>query len=567
MRIRIIAVILLFYALMPGETSLFAQAQEQQNTFSEKIDTLFTTWDNPDVPGAAVLVTQKGKVIYKKCFGLASLEHKAPITDRTVFNLASVSKQFVALAVLLLEKQGKLSLDNDIHDYFSELPDYGVKVNLRHLLHHTSGIWEYSTMFRYYGGFESVDYISKKDILALLKYQDQLLFEPGSQWKYCNTNYFLLGELVARVTGEPLASWSKKNIFEPLKMENTLFRDDYKSVIPRVAGCYYKSDGIYKKNPSNSEAVGPSYLFTTIDDMALWLDNFRLHTVGGDSLIERMFRKSVLNDGSECFYGYGLGVSERDSKTVVGHSGQTGSFISAMTYVRDDEIGVVILANNRSVKAEKLANEILDIYYGKTEQETAPETASTKEPEPFISIDSIDTDGYEGAYTIEDNGGKLLVRRLSSGLYCIFDGFGSDLFYPLSDSVFTNNYRNVTFWMSFDDNHAPAGLTMDLKGDTTRADKVNTPALTPEQLSSTYAGTYYCDALDIAYHIIVNDGRLVIQHRRYSDRPLQPADVDEFVGGIGIVRFSRDQQGAVDGFRVTDEDTNFKPITFRKINY
>ena len=351
-------------------------------------------------------------------------------------------------------------------------------------------------------------------------------------------------------------------------MENTLFRDDCNRVIPHGASCYYRKDDIYKSDPSNSEVVGPGYLYTTIDDMVLWLDNFRIHTVGGDSLIERLFQKSLLSDGSESFYGYGLDVSEHDGKTVVGHSGQTNSFMAMMMYVREDEVGIVILANNRHIKAERLAYEILDLFYGKeVNEEGVTGEGETPEPDPFVNIDSINTDGIGGAYLIEGGGGKLLVSRQANSLYCIFDGFGSDFFYPLSDSAFMNMHRNVTFWLNFDDEHVPVGVVMDLKGDTLRANRIDRPMPTSEQLSSNYAGTYYCDALDLAYQVIVNNGQLVIQHRRYDDRPLQATDDDEFAGGIGIVRFSRDERGAVDGFRVSDEDTNFKPITFRKISY
>jgi CubicO group peptidase (beta-lactamase class C family) len=547
-------------------TTISALPKDHGGAFSSQVDSLFAPWNKPDVPGAAVAITHKGQIIYKKCFGLANLEYKVPIKGKTVFNLASVSKQFTALAVLLLEHQGKLSLDDDIHDYFPELPDYDTKVSLRNLIHHTSGIWEYSTMFRYYEGFQSVDRISIKDVLALLEGQDQLLFEPGSQWKYCNTNYALLGEVATRVTGESLASWTKKHIFEPLKMKNTFFRDDCNQVIPNGASCYFKKGDIYERDPSNSEVVGPGYLYTTIDDMILWLDNFRLHAVGGDSLIARMFQKGRFNEGSENFYGYGLGVSEYDGKTVIDHSGQTNSFMAMMIYVREDEVGIAILANNRDVKAEKLAYEILDLFYGKkADEEEASDEAQTPEPEPFVSMDSIDTDGIGGAFLIRGSGGKLLVSCLTNGLYCIFDGFGSDIFYPLSDSSFMNIYRNVTFWLSFDDQHVPTGLVMDLKGDTIKADRISRPILSPEQLSADYVGTYYCDALDIAYHIIVDNGRLVIRHRRYDDRPLQPTDVDEFAGEIGIVRFFRDEEGIVERLYVSDEDTNFKPITFVKI--
>ena len=170
---RIIRTALAVFIVVFSMSMAYPLTEAQGSALSSQVDSLFAPWNKPDVPGAAVTITHKGKVVYEKCFGLANLEYQIPITNETVFNLASVSKQYTALAVLLLEQEGKLGLDDDIHDYFPELPDYGAKVTLRNLIHHTSGIWEYSTMFRYYGGFSSLDRISINDVLALLEGQDQ----------------------------------------------------------------------------------------------------------------------------------------------------------------------------------------------------------------------------------------------------------------------------------------------------------------------------------------------------------------------------------------------------------
>jgi len=537
--------------------------KDSYEEFSARVDSIFTAETASDAPGAAVAVIQHGNPIYKKCFGLANLEHKVAITNKTVFNLASVTKQFIALSVLLLEQGGKLRLDDDIHKYFPELPEYESTVTLRNLLNQTSGLWEYSTMFRYYGGRNPVDYASIKDVLALLKGQNQLLFAPGSQWKYCNTNYALLGELVTRITGESLASWTRKRVFEPLGMKQTLFLDDCFQVIPNEAGNYYRTDGVYFKDPRNSDVRGPSYLYSTIDDMTLWLDNFRHRAVGGDSLIERMFQKSVLSDGSESFYGFGLGNSERDGRRTIGHAGQTGSFISMVIYVPEDELGIAVLANGRHIRAEPLAYQILDLFYGKEEEQEKAEQAA--EPKLFISLDSTRMKGYGGAYLIDGTPMKLFLSCQEKGLYGIFDGRGSDFFYPLSDSQFVNSGRNVSFIVHFGSDRKPVRLMLDMKGDTMWASRIDQPMMTSEQLAVDYAGKYYCDALGIAYDVIVDDDKLVIRHHRYSDRPLQLTDKDEFIGSIGIVHFSRNEQGLVDSFGITDEDTNFRPLVFTRI--
>jgi len=561
--LRLIVLGLTFILL--GVNSSLGQTVNYEE-FTIRVDSLLALETAPDAPGAAVVVIEHGRPIYKGTFGLASLEYKVPITGATVFNLASVSKQFTAMAILILEKEGKVSLQDDIHEYFPELPDYGAPVTLDHLLHHTSGLWEYSTMFLYYGGHNPVDYNSLEDIIALLKGQKELLFEPGSQWQYSNTNYALLGGLITRVTGESVVSWTQTHIFEPLGMKSTGFQENYLDVIPSMAGCYRKTGDHYRREPRNSDVSGPSYLYSSIDDMALWLDNFRHGTVGGDSLISRLFQRNVLNDGTTHYYGFGLGVSEDNGKTIISHSGKTGGFKSHMKYVREDEVGIAILSNNRGVDAETLTGQILDLYYGRSErEEDQSEVFSVAEPPPFISIDSVETEGLGGAYTVESAARRVLIARLSSCLYCIFDGRGTDAFYPISDSEFTNRSRNVSFVVHRNDTGEPVRLMLDIKGDTLWASRTEPPTMTGDQLTAEYAGTYYCDALDIAYRVTVDEDKLVIRHHRYSDRSLQPTDRDEFVGGIGIVRFSRDEQGKVDGFGLTDEDLNFKPLEFERL--
>jgi CubicO group peptidase (beta-lactamase class C family) len=531
--------------------------------FISKVDSLLASETVPNEPGAAVAVLQNGKVIYLRCFGLASLEYWSPITHETVFNLASVSKQFVALAILMLEKEGKINLDDDIHGYFPGLPDFGDTVTISNLLHHTSGLWEFSKIMYYYGCHDLGDRISIDDVLALLEGQDQLMFSPGSQWKYCNTNYALLAELVARVTGESFSAWTKTNIFDPLEMKNTLFRDDYMTLIPNLAGSYSKLNGVYKRTPTNGEVVGPSNLFSTIDDVSRWLDNYRTQKVGGKDLIERMFRKSKLNDGSENFYGYGLGVSEHNRKLTIDHSGQTRGFVSMVIYVPEDEIGIAILANDSRIMTESMGYRILDLLYDNREEDTHAPTASDKKP--TVSLSSEEKATFEGSYQLDEAPAKLFVTSLKRGLYAIFDGLGSDVFYPLSDSQFANSAQDVTFIVSLDQDQGPTRVKLDLKGEAMSASYVVPPLMTTEELVNDYGGEYLFEPLGVVYKVVEDSGKLVLRNCRNKDLAIKLTDRDEFIGSIGIVRFSRDTKGKVTGFAITDEDTNFKPLIFRRI--
>jgi CubicO group peptidase (beta-lactamase class C family) len=185
------------------------------NQFSDQVNRLFTERITSSTPGAAVVVTKAGKPVLKRCYGLADLEHGVPVTAGTAFNLASAAKQFTAFSILLLEQKGRIDLDDDVHKYLPELPAYSQPVTIRHLLNNTSGIWEYYSTMTYYCGYDLQDHFTLKEIMELLQHQEALLFEPGSQWSYCNTNYVLLAQIVQRITGVPFQQWTKSNIFYP----------------------------------------------------------------------------------------------------------------------------------------------------------------------------------------------------------------------------------------------------------------------------------------------------------------------------------------------------------------
>ncbi|MGK0448825.1 MAG: CubicO group peptidase (beta-lactamase class C family), partial [Polaribacter sp.] len=246
------------------------QAQIEKH---KQVDELFTVWDTDNTPGAAVAIVKNGVIIYKKGYGSANLEYDIPITPSTIFHIASVSKQFTVFSILLLEKQGKLSLDDDIRKYIPEVPDFGKTITLRHLASHTSGLrdqWNLMGM----AGWRPDDVITKEHILKLVTNQKELNFEPGEEYTYCNTGFTLLAEVVARVSGESFAEYTEANIFQPLQMNNTLFYDDHEKIVKNRAYSYYSDDTGFKKSVLSYANVGATSLFTTVEDLSLWAMNF-----------------------------------------------------------------------------------------------------------------------------------------------------------------------------------------------------------------------------------------------------------------------------------------------------
>src|SRR5262245_25873148 len=290
-------------------------------SFPSDVDAVFATWDQPSSPGCAVLIAKDGDPLYRRGHGMACLEHGVPITPSTVFNVGSVSKQFTAMAILLLEAEGKLSLDDDIRQYVPELPDLHVTITLRHLLHHTSGLRDQSHLLTL-AGWRDADAVTERDILHLVARQRGLNFAPGEDFQYSNTGYTLLAVTVQRVSGRSLRAYADQRIFKPLGMAATLFNDDHTTIIQQRADAYAPGpDGRFYRWMPASDHVGPTNLYTSADDLLRWLENFVRPRVGGPKVIERLTAPGWLNDGRLHGYAGGLEIGRYRGLRMISHGG------------------------------------------------------------------------------------------------------------------------------------------------------------------------------------------------------------------------------------------------------
>ena len=314
-------------------------------TPSESVDELFEKWDSTASPGCALSVMKGGQIVYKCGYGMADLDQDIPIRPDTVFHVASVSKQFTATAIVLLAQEGKLSLDDEVRKYVPELPDFGVPITLRHLIHHTSGLRDQWALLGLAGWRYSLDLITDDDVLQVMARQKAMNFQPGEEHLYCNTGYTLLAQVVKRVSGRSFRDFTTERIFRPLGMQRTHFRDDHAEVVKHQAYGYERAKDSFRLSVTNFDTVGATSLLTTVEDLALWDENFYEPRVGGNALIQQLLRRGKLNNGKELDYAFGLVHGKYRGLATVDHGGADAGYRADLLRFPEQHFSVACLCN------------------------------------------------------------------------------------------------------------------------------------------------------------------------------------------------------------------------------
>ena len=375
------------------------------------INALFKEMDKTDVPGCAVGVVQKGRLVFGRGYGMANLEHGIPLDTRSIFRMGSVGKQFTAGVVAQLALDRQVALDADIRTYLPELPDFGEPVTVRQLLHHTSGYRDYFTLMDLRGSRWEEDYFDDPEIYRLLTLQQELNFEPGEQFMYSNTGYFLLSQLVLRVTGKSLAEVAEERIFGPLGMGSAHYHDHWRRIVPGRATGYsqaelYRLEGgksrIYHgtwpgyvpgawasgRDPFNGAQwvvnvttlpmIGDGGVFSSVEDMVPWVSHL---IKGGSAWHDLMLSRGVLDSGEILPYGFGLEHGEQGGLRTIGHSGAFVGFNAGVQTWPEAGTGVIVLCNRSDVDAMGLAEEVGAVGLANRMKNVDKENAPAQGPE------------------------------------------------------------------------------------------------------------------------------------------------------------------------------------------
>ncbi|HTS63275.1 MAG TPA: serine hydrolase domain-containing protein [Candidatus Acidoferrales bacterium] len=327
---------------------------------SGPVDALFKDYDQPGVPGASVIVIREGKVLYKRAYGLADLEARTPAAAKTNYRLASCTKQFTAMCIMILAERGRLSLDSPLSRFFPDYPAYGKGITVRQILTHTSGLRAYEELIPPGRTAQLKD----RDVLDLLELQTSTYFPPGSDYRYSNTGYAHLALIVEKASGMSFAAFLKKNIFGPLKMRDTVaFEDGVSTVRNRAYGYTKKGDTFERTDQSLTSAVlGDGGIYSSVDDLFLWDQALYTNRLVSPGMMQQAWTASILTSGKQTKYGFGWELGEYKGMKTVRHGGSTIGFRTAILRIPDRKFTVIVLANRGEARPDQLADSVADVY-------------------------------------------------------------------------------------------------------------------------------------------------------------------------------------------------------------
>lgn len=512
----------------------------KKEIIQNSIDSIFKRFTN--TPGLEIGIVSKGELIVKKNFGIANLDFKVALTDSTVFPIASISKQFTAYCILLLEKEGKLSLNDEVHKFIPQLPAYSRPILITDLLHQTSGLRDFIELLAV-GGWRVEDIISINEALAMVYKQKGLNYLPHAKFQYSNTNYLLLGEIVKKVTGQSLSEYAKSKIFIPLHMNKTNFNESFRNVVSNLATSYYTAGkDNFSKALLNYSYTGPTGVYSTVADMSRWLTHILNLYQQHDPLFQKMITLKKLPSDADNNYASGFYISNKyKGILMLYHDGYDAAYRSYMACFPKENIGFILLANNEAINPKYYGTIISDILIkNKVQLDTS------------IKFRKID----------EGTGTNISQRKKLIGTYEMNDGFVFEIkenkeflnlilegepFHLYSQPNGELSVKQFDYNLLFNLDNSGSVLVRQ-NGEIKKGHKVN---LVVHESLAPYLGKYYSEEVSQAYEIKLINSSLAVSHLKHGEIKITPFTRNVFRSGISFfdkVRFERSKKGQVIGF-------------------
>lgn len=499
------------------------------------VDSVFIAYDRTDAPGCALAVYQDGRISYARGYGMANLELGVAIAPSTVFDIGSTSKQFAAFAIALLEQDGKLSHEDPVRKHIPELGEWAGGVTIRHLVHHTSGLRDYLALMSL-AGVRFDDVTDDQDALKLIVRQKAGNFAPGSEWLYSNSGYFLLSQIVKRVSGQTLRAFAEARIFGPLGMRRTHFHDDHTMVVANRAAGYVPGPGGYAIEMSNFEQTGDGAVYTTVEELLLWDRNWYDGAVGGPDLLRRQLETGKLTSGADHGYAGGLFVTSMRGLRVVRHGGAWAGYRAELLRFPDQRTSVACLCNRGDANPSGLADRVAVAILG---DRMGPAPAAPGGGAPAgVSVAPEVLARHAGTWRSPGSGDLIVLEAQDGGLV------------PLG--------TRAPLRALAPDRFARGAATLIFESDALRVERdgrvedrfQRVPAVPAGASPAAYAGSWYSEELDATWRLLPDSTGLRVEVR---DRPmmrLRQVGPDLFSNGGRHLAFTR-QGSRLTGFTVS----------------
>jgi CubicO group peptidase (beta-lactamase class C family) len=485
-------------------------------------------------PGCAAAVSLNGEVVFEKAFGLADLEHDVPNTTQTIFESGSVAKQFTATALVLLQQEGKLSLDDSVRKYIPELPDYGSPLTIRHLLNHTAGLRDWGTVLGLTGAGRGERVVTQDLALDVITHQRALDFTPGSEYSYSNSGYTLAAIIVERVSKQKFPAFVEERLFNPLGMKNSSWRDDYQRIVRGRAQAYSRQgNGPWRLNMPFMNVYGNGGMLTTVGDWMKWNAMLDSHSLGAP-LVNALETRGVLNDGRKISYALGLTVNTYKGLKDVSHGGSTAGYQTFLARYPDSKVSIGVMCNGTAPSAGGIAASITDEIFGPYPETARTEPAKVSEDElkRFVGIWRNEKTHAPARFVIENGVSRWSGARLV----------------PMGGGQFTAGGNELKF--TFDKDGKPmSAATVDADGEVTRFVLEKEWAPTPTDLTS-FKGDWFSEESGATFTVAVDAGKAFIKQRPATSLLMQPLYKDHFAVQAYVIWFTRDKNGKVNSMHV-----------------
>lgn len=505
----------------------FSQAFSDTANLIEKIFSRYT----PQNPGCQLSISRNNAVIFSKAWGNADLENDVPLTTKSIIEAGSVSKQFTAAAILLLEQQGKVSVNDDVRKFIPEMPDYGTVIRIKHLIHHTSGVKDWGSIAQMTGWARGTKTYRNEDALEIIARQKTLNNVPGAEFLYSNSNYNLLAIIVQRASGMSLAAFTREYIFKPAGMTQTQWRDNYKRIVPNRSIAYEKVDSGYEADMPNEYVYGNGGLLTTTEDLLKWNTWYLSGKLGNPSLVQKQTAVDTFNNKLINYYAAGLFIQTTGGVKVIRHNGATGSYRCYLGYYPELKLSFAWLSNTSEFDTSKynVVGEVEKLFVRKKV------SLLSKKDEAFaVSLEKMKA--YSGWYRNERtaHGIQLVIKdgQLFLDNKMPLKPVGGNVF-KVQNDLLSFEQPDVFYWVSEDQ-------------DTVRYIRVDPADVTAATISA-YTGKYFSDETQSGLTVVQQNGILLVQVNSYTSYVLKPVYKDAFriVDADGVVNFERNEKGKI----------------------